>query len=316
MRVLSIHAGADTAGVSWLLSQTFAKPHNDIELRSVVRQRNYIQYPMDADWDADAEDLWDRADVVHMHNTTKTERYFLRRGHKPKPVVLHHHGTYYRNYSLAVNQQIRERNRATGARAVVATLDLLEPGPGLPWCPAPFDLEWLQSLSAPLPGRPGIDRPIRIGHAPTDRAIKSTQEFLDAAAKLGKSVPVEVVLIERQPWADCLQVKATCDLYFDQVTLGYGHNAIEAWGMGIPVIAGASQFTAARMRERFDNLPFYTATEDTIYEAVAELIDPAVRGLYATRGLKHIRRWHDGRETMRQLEPLYQQLAAGERKGH
>lgn len=305
MQVLSVHSGADTAGVSWLLSQAFARLGGGVELRSAIRKRNYIQYPMDADW-VDADELWDAADVVHMHNTMRTEQYFVGRGHKPKPVLLHHHGTQYRDNSAVVNAEVRRRNRVTGARAVVATLDLLEQGPGVPWCPAPFDLDWLAGLANPHEGVAGVDRPVRIGHAPTDRGVKSTNKFLAAAARLGKRV--EVVLIERRPWEECLRVKATCDLYFDQVTLGYGHNAVEAWGMGIPVIAGASKFTTERMTERFDRLPFYEATEGTIHDALAALVDPVVRGQYAGFGSGHVRRWHDGRETVAQLVRLYEQL--------
>lgn len=308
MRVLSVHAGADTAGVSWLLSQTFSRLHSDVEVRSAIRKSNYIDYPMDADWDADADELWDAADVVHMHNSMKTERYFLGRGHKPKPIVLHHHGTHFRDYYRQINPEIRAKNREIGARAVVATLDLLEQGPGVPWCPASFDLKWLKSFAKPRPGVAGVDRPVRVGHAPTNRAVKSTQTFLDAAAKLGKQV--EVVLIEQQSWKDCLRVKGTCDLYFDQVALGYGHNAIEAWGMGIPVIAGAAEFTREHMLERFGKLPFFAATEATIFEALAETVVPEVLAEYSKRGLQHVRRWHDGRETVAQLEPLYRQLAS------
>ena len=32
--------------------------------------------------------------------------------------------------------------------------------------------------------------------------------------------------------------KGRADVFVDQMILGYGCNAIEAWGMGIPVIAG------------------------------------------------------------------------------
>lgn len=289
IRVLSAHKGCDTAGIGWLLTQAF-KGHPEVTLRSAVRRSNYIGYPHDLDWQQVGTE-WAATDVVHLHNSFGTWR-LLGAG---KPFVLHHHGTFYRKHADVLNDAVAEH----GGRAVVSTLDLLDFGDDLTWAPAPFDLEWLAGFRKPHTGR------LRVGHSPTDRAVKDTDAFLAACQKLD----VEPVLIERRSWADCLALKGTCDVFYDQVRLGYGHAAIEAWGMGIPVIAGADGRTLARMRDTFGTLPFYSATASTIGDAVEALTDEDTRIRYTRRGLAHVARWHDGRETIARLTPIYRQLA-------
>lgn len=286
MRVLSIHHGADTAGVGYGLSRAFAG-HPTITLRSTVRKGNYLRYPTDLPW-GQATTEWARADVVHLHNSFRSWRLM---GHD-RPFVIHHHGTQYRDHADVLNAAVTEH----GGRAVVATLDLLDHGEGLTWVPQPHDLDALaRHRKRQHGGR------LRIGHAPTDRAIKSTDTFLAACARLD----VEPVLIERRPWAECLRIKGTCDVLFDQVQLGYGSNAIEAWAMGLPVIAGAAPSTLQRMTDTFGDLPFLPATEDTIADAIDALRDPDVRDEWGARGLGHVRRWHDGGETVTRLERVY-----------
>jgi glycosyltransferase involved in cell wall biosynthesis len=307
MRVLSIHAGADTGGCSWGLAGAFERADGPIHFDSVIRGGNYIEYPKRNGWDRAAE-LWDAADVVHLHNTMRTRDLMIRAGHAPKPFVLHHHGTTFRDNHVQINRELRRLGKAGIARTVVATLDLLQQGPGIPWSPAAHDLEALGKHRRRAKGTIGKDRPIRIGHAPTDRAIKSTEAFLTACEKLAETHPVEVVLIEGKPWAECLALKGTCDVYFDQVWLGYGNNAIEAWAMGIPVVCGAEDFTLEEMTRRFGSLPFKLADEGSIYAALLDMCDAKVRAEYARRGKAHAQRWHDGTETVRVLGDVYADL--------
>lgn len=307
MRVLSIHAGADTGGCSWGLAGAFERAGGPVTFDSVIRGKNYIDYPRRNGWER-AGKLWDAADIVHLHNTTRTRDLMVRAGHAAKPFVLHHHGTQYRDNYERMNRDLRRLGKAGMARTVVATLDLLQQGPGIPWSPAAHDLDALAKHRKRVKGTIGKDRPIRIGHAPTNREIKSTEAFLRACEKLGETFPVEVVLIEGAPWVDCLAAKGTCDVYFDQVGLGYGNNAIEAWAMGIPVVCGAQDFTLEEMTRRFGALPFKLADEGTIYAALLDLCDTKVRSEYARRGKAHVKRWHDGTETVRVLTDVYADL--------
>lgn len=292
INVLSTHAGADTAGIGYALSRTFDR-HPDITVRSAVRSSNYIEYPHDLDW----SQAWKRAqgaDVLHVHNTLRTAHVLHAWN---KPTLIHHHGTHYRDNHVQLNREVSKK----AARAVVSTLDMLEYSHDLTWVPHPYELDQL-----PKPAPVGGDK-ILIGHAPTDRAVKSTDAFLAACEKFaGVVVPV---VIEHATWSTCLRAKAAVDVYYDQVALGYGCNAIEAWGMGIPVIAGAPTGTLERMRDTFGVLPFVEATETTIADAIEQLLDEEAFATYSCLGQQHVRRWHDGRETRARLEPIYRELA-------
>ena len=109
--------------------------------------------------------------------------------------------------------------------------------------------------------------------------------------------------------------KAKADILVDQLTLGYGCNAIEAWGMGIPVVAGTTDpVTRDRMLSILGELPFYEATEKTLTARLEELIvSEPLRAEWGARGLAYAKRWHDDQAVMRQAEGLYERAIA-ERK--
>ena len=284
VKVLSIHAGADTGGAGWMLAEGFRRhPQDGIEFRSTVRSSNYIDYPNDLPWHEHAT-AWDAADAVHLHNNTLTpQRLRPQLDASGKRVVVHYHGTGYRERSQRMLH--RQARTMPGAVAAVSTLDLWLLAPNrTTWLPGCVDVEWMQQMR-----RPASDGVIRVGHAPTNRAIKDTAAFLATCERL----PVQVELIEQASWANCLTRKATVDVFYDQVGLGYGVNALEAWAMGIPVIAGGAPDTVAEMRRRFGSLPFVQATAATIGAAIERLLDPVERAHWGQAGLAHVRRWHD-----------------------
>jgi hypothetical protein len=89
------------------------------------------------------------------------------------------------------------------------------------------------------------------------------------------------------------------------VFLGYGNNAIEAWGMGIPVVAGAADATLAEYERRFGSVPFPIADEGSIYGALQSLADPGVRAWWRHRGLEHVHQWHAEKRVVEQLQSVY-----------
>lgn len=288
MKVVNYAAGADTGGQSYRLKQAFTKL-SDIDYRSLVRSTNYLQYPKDLPWQQAANAL-QKADVIHVNASFRTlERYW-------KPTIIHHHGTGFRQNPEGHLAKARE----WGSTPVVSTLDLWLLAPDeTTWLPAPYDLDWLDTYRKPTGGTK-----LRIGHAPTDRAIKSTDALIKAVARIPDA---QLVLIEGKTWADCLKLKGTVDVFFDQVILGYGNNAIEAWGMGIPVVCGAQPDTLAEMTNRFGELPFVSATEDSIYEALMVLTDEVARKEWGERGRAHAERFHSERAVVDLMWPIYEE---------
>lgn len=306
LNVLVLNMGADTGGVLRSISQAF-RSQAGWSVRSMVSKINYIGYPVDVPWTIEnVREAWLEAEVVHLHHDFRAAQWitggYTGRRLPDRPYVIHHHGTGFRE---SPDPHLAEL-MGYGAVGVVATLDLWLIAPELlEWLPCPIDVDAMQAMRNTV-----TDEKIRIAHAPTNRTVKSTEAFLAAMKQLEREYPVEAVLIERQPWDECLRLKSTADIYFDQVKLGYGNNAIEAWGMGIPVVAGGADPTLDEMERRFGVLPFYHATEETIYEALRELVEsPELRQKMADRGLQHVRRYHDERVVVEQLKEIYLRAA-------
>lgn len=295
MRVLNASHLADTGGNGHRTAAAFRKLAPDVEYRFTARQTNWLDYPPDLPW-SEAREAWIAADVVHVRDGFHAQAML---DAPDRPTVIHHHGTQFRLHAAELlREQVRRR-----AIGLAATLDLWLMAPDdLEWAPALYDLNRLSSLTH----RFHQDGVFRIAHAPTNRRVKSTEAFLAAADRLGREVPVEVILIERTPWAECLRRKAEADVYFDQVGLGYGNNAIEAWGMGQAVVAGGADATLVEMRRRFGELPFVVADEGTIYEALRELADPATRLEWARRGRVHVERFHSEAAGVAMLRAVYE----------
>jgi len=286
MSTFSFIAGADCAGISGRLAEAL-KP----DFRSMVNAKNYIDYPNDLEWDRNlAIKLWQEADIVYSHHGFKSIRWALRHlpVSKKKRFLIHYHGASTFDMKERM-RHMRELQSWPGAMGVVSTLDL-EARSGLPWLPAPYDVNWLESLCRTSQG----DR-VKIAHAPTNRALKSTAALIAAVDRLrDEGYPVDLDIIENVTWAECLRRKATADIYFDQVVLGYGCNALESWGMHQPVIAGADDETLARMEDRIGYLPFAPADESSIYDVLLMLVEsPQTRKHWAEVGMNYLRTWHD-----------------------
>lgn len=311
MNVLSINMGSDPAGISSGIERAF-RDEPGWSVHSLTSKLNYIGYPTSLQWDrATLIREWESATLVHLHHGFVTAnrmvigRYVGKRLNH-KPYVVHFHGTGFRENTQAHMTELRERE----AYGIVSTLDLAVLS-GLEWLPSPVDV-------ADLSQRPRMteDGKVVIAHAPTNRSIKSTDLFLEAVKRLqDEGYPVELELIEHRPWAECLERKARADIFFDQVLLGYGNNALEAWAMGIPVVAGADDPTLDEMERRFGHLPFYHATEETIYDALKELVEsPKLRERFGWIGFEYVKRWHDYPVVVEQLKGIYRRAFGQEQK--
>lgn len=304
----------DLAGVGarWAAA---ARKSRTLSIRSAHKARYaFFDYPVDVVWDRstqrEVQEMADDADLIHLTNDVRAYTQLKQHRHR-KPALLHHHGTLLRNHPQTVLPNARRFNMVQA----VSTVDLLRMADDLHWLPTAYDLEELAAIRD-LNRRPD-DGMVRIVSAPTNREIKSTALLEQAVVALqSEGLSVELVLVEGRSWVECLAVKATADIYFDQVKLGYGCNAIEAWGMGIPVVAGADEWTLTRMRSEWnlglsDPLPFYAATETTIADALRELVQSAdLRAEAAARGKAHAEKYHAERPALVRLAELYSMAVA------
>jgi hypothetical protein len=258
---------------------------------------------------------WELADVVHINNDLRHSESAHMKGWPRRPMVIHHHGTMFRTRPDYHLQALREYD----AVGIASTVDLHAIAPEeVDWLPQAYDSEELMAYRREYQPKPGI---LKVAHAPTNRPIKSTDALANAVRKLQRlGVGIELDIIERVQNGPCLKRKAQADVFVDQLLLGYGCNAIEAWGMGIPVIAGVDvirtpklihQFipsnTKQVMLEKWDRFPFMEATEQTLTAALMKMTNPKVRAYWAGRGRAHFNRFHAQEAVVPVLEGKYRE---------
>jgi hypothetical protein len=275
-----------------------------LSIRSVARTVHYFDWPTDIEWTRSNEplirELVDQADVIHLNNSYRAAQRF----HARKPMLLHHHGSMFRNNTEHMMKTAYQRRWVQA----VSTIDLTKPDPEvLHWLPTAYDVADLVKFGQKHRRKP--DGRIRIVHCPTNRELKSTATLIAAVDELrAEGLPLDLVIVEGRRWVETMGEKAKADIVFDQTMFGYGCNGVEAWAMGIPVIAGADEATLYAMRRRFypHPLPFYQATDATIIDAIRALATSAdLRAEYGERGHEHVLRWHDERPALAKLAELY-----------
>lgn len=307
-----LYTGAfDTGGQGWRIKQAFDRYQPGFEVHSIHADETYFHYPHDVRYEAGADKsyaLTEAADVLHFRNGLEGLKR-LRASGRPVGLLLHHHGTRFRDEHATIAASARERR----ALQVASTIDLTLLEPDVGWLPAPFDLDELATHRVLTNGGQ-----VRVAHAPTNRLVKSTAAVLAAITRVNEtygqsSVQVTLDLMERKTYADVLERKGKADILVDQLRLGYGNNAIEAWGMGIPVIAGvADPNVRAAMIETWGELPFYEANEINLARRIAELTyDHDLRFHWGQVGRRHVQRFHNEKEVSDLLAKYYR--AAAER---
>lgn len=293
--------GFDTAGVGIAFARAFNR--NGHEARAVRRWPSPYGHPADVVWTQknwpEVKRLFFDADVVHVIQTPSIVRDFPR--YHQKRIVVAHLGTHFRDRPELVSRICRE----VGADETVMSHELLAIGPHAALVPNPVDLDYLASLRSPV-----SDRYIRIAHAPTNRETKGTAAFLAATERLMAKYPLIVDVIEGVSYEECIRRKAQADILYDQTELGYGLNAVEAWAMGIPVVAGLANPVARKLfTDDWGDFPYVDATPDTLYDALERLIDPAERRAWGERGRAFAEQHHSERSVVARALAVYERQA-------
>lgn len=293
------------AGVNYGLAQAINRHSNRYAARQVRGTDNYIHYPVDIVWMGNntfVNQLYDEADLVHISEYP----WALDGGSAPKiwnkrrlPTVLHQHGVPFRTSP----QRFLDIARREGYTQVVSTVDLLT-ADDLTWLPSPVDILRLQGLRKEHYPNDGV---LRIGQAPTNRVAKNTHEFIEICKDLQRTHGIEYNVFESMSWEKSLASKARMDIWFDQLTYGYGSNGIEAAAMGIPVVSGfASPLHYSRYVELVGAVPFYPATLGTLRDVLQHLVeDVQQRVATGQHCFNVVQNVHGEREVVKRLEAIY-----------
>lgn len=163
---------------------------------------------------------------------------------------------------------------------------------------------------AAIRAAPPGDGPIRFLHLPTNRAVKGTEFFIDAVARLTREGrPCELTVAEGVSNSDALALIGTHDVLLDQLRAGwYGGVAVEAMAAGKPVVAHIlEQDLACIPAGMAHDLPVVIANPDTVYEVlrtlVAEPRDRLAERAKASRA--YVERWHAPERVAAQVMDAY-----------
>jgi hypothetical protein len=123
---------------------------------------------------------------------------------------------------------------------------------------------------------------VRLGHSPTRKALKNTDDLLAVHSRLSRELPqLDLDIIDDATHADCLARKQACDIVFDHMQGYYGMSSLEALSQGVPVIAGLDDWNMTTIRDFFqcETLPWVLArTPEELEKAVRRLVrDPEMR---------------------------------------
>lgn len=187
----------------------------------------------------------------------------------------------------------------------------------------PPEAEFLPYASADLeawaPVGTTADGPMRVAHAPTDRAKKGTNALLATIERLRhEGVDVELVLIEGMTRAEARLEYERADLLVDQLLLGwYGGVAVEAMALAKPVVANLDPDQLATIPSAMSSeLPVVDADPRTLEQVLRELATTRRSELpeLGRRGRAYVERWHDPQKIARRVVGDYEVALARRRQ--
>lgn len=245
----------------------------------------------------DLNGLWDY-DVYHLEQGMdffRDSRIMLKLKSVGKKIVCFYHGTDVRNRGV-----IREIDQISDLN-LTSELDLLDKYPGMKYLFLPIDTKKV----VPVPHN---NKKIKIAHAVRSRTAKGTDYIIEVVKKLELKYPAELVLIENEPHEHCMEIKAGCDIYIDQLAdrggWGYGMSSVESLCQGLA--------TCTYLNEKYlkfiPDHGFVNVNYDTLEQELIKLItNDSYRKMVSDKGREWVVKKHDLSVVMDQLYNYYEE---------
>lgn len=305
MRIL--HGPLDYGGQGFKLSRAQRKLGHKSDF--AVFRPSFFRFPADFVL-KDDKGVWSRPrklsfllkclkdyDIFHLHSDSIFASEFkdipLLRA-LGKKVIFHFHGTDIRG------KKMHPRIRLSHV-LLVSTPDLFRYVPDAIWIPQPIDLEyWTSQTDYKSKGK------VTLVHAPTDRVKSGTDIIISTVEGLKKEgYPVELSLIERQPYEKLKAYYQAGDIFMDKITLGvgYGNIAIEGMALKKPVCTFINE----------ESLPFYpkelpliNISSYALKENLKRLIeDEELRKELGEKGRAYVEKYHDVKKVALKCLSIY-----------
>ncbi|HXH19461.1 MAG TPA: glycosyltransferase [Chitinophagales bacterium] len=145
--------------------------------------------------------------------------------------------------------------------------------------------------------------------------IKATHIYLPLIERYKKEgLKVELLFFHNVPNKELRYYQAQCDIVVDMLTFGcFGANVREALMLGKPVVCYMRPAFIEKIRQRLpeyaDELPVVSATPDTVYDVLKELIlSPEKRKEIGRRSREFAVKWHSAENAAKKMEQIYSSL--------
>jgi hypothetical protein len=189
--------------------------------------------------------------------------------------------------------------RLFSSAIIVSTPDLLEWEQNAIYIPSAINLGGL-----PYVGAESHATPIRIVHAPTDRAIKGTSYVVHAVQELrSQGYAIELDMVENVPYQEAIERYKKADIVIDQVLIGwYGLVAIEAMALGKPVMV----YIREDLRHYIAGSPLFLTSVPTLASDLKVLMqDAGLRQKLGQEGRDYVKSVHDAGQIANRLTKIY-----------
>ena len=239
--------------------------------------------------------IWDY-DLFHLEQGMgffRDCRMMLKLKSHGKKFACFYHGNDIRNRGvIPAIHQISDLN-------LTSELDLLEKYPGIKYLFLPIDTEKVKPIKRD-------NERLKIAHATRSRYNKGSDFIISTVKELEKEYPVEMILIENQPHQRCMEIKAKCDIYIDQIAdkggWGYGMSSVESLAQSIPTCT----YLNPRYLQFIPDHPFVNVNYDSLKDELVKLIqDPDYRKEKAQSSRRWVVKTHDIERVMDKLYEYY-----------
>jgi glycosyltransferase involved in cell wall biosynthesis len=174
--------------------------------------------------------------------------------------------------------------------------------PSLVFVPIPFAADNIKPRS-------GENTILVVGHSPTRRTAKGTDDIIRAVNKVREKINFEFRLIEGVKHDRCMEFKTGCDIGIDQVGnyagTAYGRSGLEFLALGIPTITEIP----AEYEPLLPGHPFVKAARENLAEVLYRLLtDADLRKRKKTESIAWVREFVNPRRVMAKIYDEYRRV--------
>ena len=235
-------------------------------------------------------------DVFHFESGIdflKNEFFVKRLKSIGKKIICHYHGEDLRTRGV---MPFIDKNSDLN---ITNELDLLYKHPNIKYLFLPFETKAFSQKKK-------LNEKIRIGHAPTNRIYKGSDDIIKICKKLEKEKIVEFDLIEGETSEVAIKRKQRCDLFIDQIGdrggWGYGMNSVESLSMGICTLTELN----SQYRKFISDHPFVNINKETLENELRGLIKNKEKIIdLGIKGKKWVYKNHDISKVSKKLYDYY-----------